>query len=82
MKRRGFTLIEFMIAIVMIGILGITIVNITMGVAVGSSVSWGINGVTEMRCIEGYKFIVGQEGQARQVMDEFGKGVKCQKEGV
>jgi prepilin-type N-terminal cleavage/methylation domain-containing protein len=82
MKRRGFTLIEFMIAIVMIGILGITIASITMGVAVGSSVSWGINGVTEMRCIEGYKFIVGQEGQARQVMDEFGKGVKCQKEGI
>jgi hypothetical protein len=33
--------------------------------------------MTESRCIEGYKFIVGQEGQARQILDEFGKGVRC-----
>jgi prepilin-type N-terminal cleavage/methylation domain-containing protein len=78
MKNRGYTLIEVMIVIIMIGIVGITVASITTGVAVGSAVSWGINGVTEMRCIEGYKFIVGQEGQARQVMDEFGKGVRCE----
>ena len=77
MKQKGFTLIELMVVIVMIGIVGITIMNIVMGVGVGTSVSWGINGVTEMRCIDGYKFVVGEHGQARQVMDELGKGVKC-----
>jgi prepilin-type N-terminal cleavage/methylation domain-containing protein len=80
MKQRGFTLIELMIVIVMIGIVGITIMNIVMGTAVSTAVSWGINGVTESRCIEGYKFVVSERGQARQVLDEFGKGVRCQQE--
>ena len=77
MKQKGFTLIELMIVIVMIGIVGLTIMNIAMGTAVGTSVSWGINGVTEVRCIDGYKFVVGEHGHARQVLDEFGKGAKC-----
>ena len=77
MKQKGFTLIELMIVIVMIGIVGITIVNIAMGTAVGTSVSWGVNGMTEVRCIDGYKFVIGEHGQARQMMDELGKGIKC-----
>jgi prepilin-type N-terminal cleavage/methylation domain-containing protein len=76
MKQRGFTLIELMVVIVIIGIVGITVVNIVMGAAVGSSVSWGINGMTESRCIEGYKFIITQDS-TRQILDEFGKGVRC-----
>ena len=67
-----------MVVIVMIGIVGITIVNIVMGVSVGTSVSWGINGVTEVRCIDGYRFVVSENGQARQVLDEFGKGSRCE----
>jgi hypothetical protein len=38
----------------------------------------GINGITETRCIGGYKFVIGSDGQARQIMDQFGKGVPCQ----
>ena len=46
--------------------------------AVNGNVSVGINGITESRCIEGYKFVVGDGGQARQILDEFGKGVRCE----
>jgi prepilin-type N-terminal cleavage/methylation domain-containing protein len=80
MKQHGFTLIEIMIAFV----IGLTVLMIFAGAVSGyglgssNSISWGINGMTESRCIEGYKFIVGQEGQARQILDEFGKGVRCE----
>lgn len=78
MQQRGFTLIEMMIVIVIIGIVGLTVMNIVMGVAVGSSVSWGVNGMMESRCVEGYKFVVDQNGHSRQILDEFGKGVRCE----
>jgi prepilin-type N-terminal cleavage/methylation domain-containing protein len=79
--QRGFTLIEFMVFIV----IGAVLVAIAMPVMFGQSslsnqsVSWGINGVTESRCIEGYKFVIGEHGHPRQILDEFGKGVRCEK---
>jgi prepilin-type N-terminal cleavage/methylation domain-containing protein len=78
MKQRGFTLIELMICIV----IGLTVLMMIVG-AVGSTqgnstISYGINGMTESRCIEGYKFILGTEGNPRQILDEFGKGVRCE----
>jgi hypothetical protein len=78
MKQRGFTLIETMIGVVFVLTIGLMVIGVVNGSAQGNTVSWGINGMTEMRCIEGYKFVIGEHGQARQVMDEFGKGVKCQ----
>jgi hypothetical protein len=78
MKQRGFFLIETGVVIV----LGLTIIMFAVGfvnaITGTSNISYGVNGMTEMRCIDGYKFVVGDRGQARQVMDEFGKGVKCQ----
>jgi len=78
MKQRGFTLIEMLIAVVFALCLITFIANAVNGFSNGGNISFGINGMTESRCIEGYKFIVGQEGQARQILDEFGKGVRCQ----
>ena len=77
MKQRGFTLIELMIVIVMIMIVGSIVLGAAGAVSGNNNVSWGINGMTESRCIEGYKFVIGEQGQPRQILDEFGKGVRC-----
>ena len=79
MKQRGFTLIELLISLAVLGI----IVAVAMPVLMGTTgqtnnVSWGVNGMTESRCIEGYKFVIDQKGNGRQILDEFGKGVKCE----
>ena len=77
-KQRGFTLIEMMVIFV-IGLIVLSVIANAAGLASGNSnVSWGLNGMTESRCIEGYKFIVSQDGSARQILDEFGKGARCE----
>lgn len=81
-NQRGFTLVELFIAIVFVLIVAVILFQVVMGVSGSNSgnreYSWGLNGMTEVRCIGGYKFIVNQDGSVRQVMDEFAKGVKCE----
>lgn len=78
MRQRGITLIEIMVVMAIIMIFG-TIVLGAVGASNGNSnVSIGINGMMESRCVEGYKFIVDQNGHSRQILDELGKGVKCE----
>lgn len=78
MKQRGFTLIEMLIVIAIIMIVG-TVIMGAVGASNGNSnISIGINGMMETRCVEGYKFVIDQDGRTRQILDEFGKGVRCQ----
>lgn len=39
--------------------------------------TWGINGLTETRCINGYRFIIGKHGHIQQMLDAQGRGVAC-----
>jgi len=77
-KQRGFTLIELMIAVIFILCIVMMVAGVSSGLNGSSNISWGVNGMTESRCIEGYKFIVSQDGNARQILDEFGKGARCE----
>lgn len=75
---RGFTIIEFLILLAFIGILAVVVIGVLAGTAAtGNNLSFGFNGITETRCINGYTFVVGRDGNARQVLDEFGKGARC-----
>lgn len=76
-KREGVTLIEVMMCIVIFGLV-IVIIAGSGASLTNHSVSFGINGLTEVRCINGFQFVVGDKGNARQVMNEFGKGARCQ----
>jgi prepilin-type N-terminal cleavage/methylation domain-containing protein len=84
MKTRGFTLIELMIVIAIIGmvaIIAVTGVNsgsTLSGINSGSTLSAGWNGLVEERCINGYKFVLGSRGRGMtQIVDDQGHGVKC-----
>lgn len=77
-KQRGFTLIELMIGVVFVMVI-LSFTGGAVGVlGGGNTISFGFNGTTESRCIEGYKFVLDQNGNSRQILDEFGKGVRCQ----
>jgi competence protein ComGC len=75
MKRHS--LIEILVGIIFVTVLIMIALPVLMGPS-NSNLSIGINGLMESRCVEGYRFIVDQDGRSRQILDEFGKGVRCE----
>jgi hypothetical protein len=52
-------------------------VNSVINIHSNPNVSFGINGMVEQRCINGYLSVISQDGSARQVINENGGGVSC-----
>lgn len=77
MTQRRFTLIEAVVIVCIVMILAAVAVPAFKGKISTDGITYGVNGVTESRCIEGYKFVIGSDGNARQILDELGKGVRC-----
>lgn len=75
---RRISLIQLLVFAI-IGVVFFTIIgSIATGQASGGNITYGINGIMESRCVEGYRFVVDQNGNSRQILDEFGKGVRCE----
>lgn len=74
-NQKGYTLIELMVLVAIVGVVGMVAFSFVAGA--GNELSVGINGISETRCIGGYKFIVGEGGQSRQILNEQGGGIRC-----
>ncbi|UTS52068.1 hypothetical protein [Synechococcus phage BUCT-ZZ01] len=77
-KEKGFTLIEAMIVFTTVAIVFVSVIGI-FAAWKNDGVTVGINGVTDSRCVHGYVVMQNQNGSTTQLLDEFGKGVPCNK---
>lgn len=75
-KQQGITMVEVMIVIFFLMIFA-SLASRGFGALDDGNVTFSVNGMVETKCIEGYKFIIDQQGTARQILDEFGKGARC-----
>ena len=73
-KANGFTLFELVFAILLLGVIATIVAS---AVSNTHETSWGLNGMTETRCIRGYEFVVGANGSTQQVLNAQGGGVQC-----
>lgn len=76
--RQSFNLFNALFIVVFVVIVASLLLNVAGALTNSGSVSFGIGGMTEIRCMDGYKFVISGEGQTRQILDEFGKGARCQ----
>lgn len=74
-KSSGFSLIEIMIASVIVTILAAVLIPIFTGSS--GNYTYGTNGMTETRCINGLMFVVGRSGSVQQIIGESGGGISC-----
>lgn len=76
-NQKGFTVIELMIVIAIIGILASVYSSakktVVVPVATGTT--------NKVDCIEGYKFITQKNGETKQMLNEANQGIACVKDG-
>lgn len=77
-KQKGYTLIELMVVVVIISVFSMIMITGFSSIGAKSDVSYGIHGALEQRCIDGYKFLINSNGRMLQVLDEDGKGARCE----
>ena len=75
MKQNGVTFIELVIVLMIIVVFAVLVMQ---GTNTSTDYSYGVNGMTETRCIDGMKFVVGQSGSVQQILGPNGGGVACQ----
>ena len=79
-KSSGFSLIELLIVLAIIAILGTVVLIPVLTRSSGNhtyGATYGANGMTETRCINGLMFVVGQAGSVQQIIGESGGGISC-----
>lgn len=59
-------------------IIALVIISGISNVQNSHGATYGVNGLVETRCINGYSFTVGERGNTSQILDENGHGIKCQ----
>lgn len=74
-ESSGFSLIEIMIVLAIITILGAVLIRVLTEPS--GNYTYGANGMTETRCINGLMFVVGQSGSVQQMIGESGGGISC-----
>lgn len=77
-SNRGFTLIELMICVFIVLIVIAIATRGVAGLESNSQYTWGLNGMSETRCVSGYSFVISERGYTTQILDKDGKGVPCQ----
>ena len=77
--KNGFTLIELLVLIAIFGIVMAVTIPAIMGVSSNteSTLTFGVTGYTEERCISGFKFVTGSRGAPAQILDAQGHGIPC-----
>lgn len=75
-RQQGLTFTKLMIVIAILAIVSVVWPSMYSGNL--QSLSWGVNGVAEERCIAGHVHVVGKDGNVRQVFGARGTGIPCE----